>query len=191
MFCPQCGSNQPDELKFCKQCGTNLSAVKAAVTKPESSGGFDWEKTWLAEAVMTHEEKDRRRGLTAEMKRRREIKAGIITASSGLGIVLVLAVLMEAIVINGHLSPLAADILSRIWIVGLIPILVGLSLIFNGVFISKRSREEGPQSGDRNETQRLDASAENYLPAANTNELIKDQLHSVVDDTTKHLHVKR
>ena len=36
MFCPQCGTNQSDELKFCKSCGANLSAVRQAVTTHET-----------------------------------------------------------------------------------------------------------------------------------------------------------
>jgi uncharacterized membrane protein YvbJ len=27
MFCPQCGANQSDDLKFCNLCGANLQAV--------------------------------------------------------------------------------------------------------------------------------------------------------------------
>src|SRR6476620_10663442 len=132
MFCPQCGSTQADELNFCKACGADLKAVRGALVKgaPQDEK-LDWNKTWVAEAVMTRDEKDRRRGLTADQKRRREIKAGVIVASAGLSLSVVLSVIMEAIVINGRISTLAADILSRLWIVGLIPVLVGLALIFN------------------------------------------------------------
>lgn len=105
MFCPQCARSQPDDLNYCKSCGTNLQAVRGALsnaTVPEDK--LDWKKTWLAEAVMTREERDRRNGITPDMKRRREIKAGIVTASTGVSISIVLSILMEAIVINGNLS---------------------------------------------------------------------------------------
>jgi hypothetical protein len=31
MYCPNCGSQNTDGLKFCRHCGTNLSAVSVAV----------------------------------------------------------------------------------------------------------------------------------------------------------------
>ena len=179
MFCPQCGSTQADELNFCKACGANLQAVRGALVKgaPQDEK-LDWNKTWLAEAVMTRDEKDRRRGLTPEQKRRREIKAGVITLAAGFGLAVVLSVILEAIVINGHVSDLAKDILSRVWIVGLIPVLVGLALIFNGVFISKKTSDAELQP----------TSAPGEFPAAETNELPPAQpFGSVTDRTTRHL----
>src|SRR5438045_1358602 len=105
MYCPKCGSTQADELNYCKACGANLQAVRGALTKVTADDeGLDWNKTWLAEAVMTQEERDRRRGVTPEMKRRREIKAGVITVAVGIGLTLVLSVILEAVVINGHIS---------------------------------------------------------------------------------------
>jgi len=140
MFCPQCGSTQPDELNFCKSCGANLGSVRTALTKPETAEEFKWNRTWLAEAVMTRAEKDRLRGITPEDKRRREIKAGVITASSGVALTLVLAAIMDGIIIGGGVSSAAIAILSRLWIVGLIPIFVGVALVVNGVFVSKGAK---------------------------------------------------
>lgn len=31
MYCPSCGSNNPDDLKFCTRCGTNLGVVSDAL----------------------------------------------------------------------------------------------------------------------------------------------------------------
>src|SRR5437773_1821345 len=184
MFCPQCGLTQPDDLNYCKSCGANLNAVRTALVPGVGEGKFDWNKTWLAEMLMSSEESTRRaaklerlRGKTADVKRRNEIKAGVITASTGVSVTLVLSVIMEAIVINGHLSELAADILSRVWIVGLIPIFVGLALIFNGVFISKKGAPMDPAD---------DAEAAR-LTAAGTNELEPAVPFSVTDNTTRHL----
>ena len=66
MFCPKCGSSQPDELRFCKQCGANLGAVRVAVDRPEVAEKFDWSKTWIAEMFMSSEEAVRR---AAEIER--------------------------------------------------------------------------------------------------------------------------
>jgi hypothetical protein len=186
MFCPQCAQNQPDDLNFCKSCGTNLGAVRTALTTGTASDKFDWNKTWLAEMLMSGEESTRRaaeierlKGKTPEVKRRNEIKAGVITASTGVSVTIVLSVIMEAIVINGHLSDLATDILSRVWIVGLIPVFVGLALIFNGIFVSKRG------SGDQSNAP--EPERPNVILPAETNQLAGGVPFSVTDDTTRHL----
>ena len=176
MFCPQCGSTQSDDLNYCKACGANLQAVRGALVKGvEPEEKLDWSNTWVAEAVMTRAEKDRRRRLTPEQKRRREIKAGVITFAAGISLAVVLSVIMEAIVINGHISDLAKDILSRVWIVALIPVLVGLALIFNGVFISRKTAD-----GDNPKGTLDDLAKTNELPPA-------QPFASVTDHTTRHL----
>lgn len=32
MFCPKCGSQSPEDLKYCRSCGTDLGAVSQALT---------------------------------------------------------------------------------------------------------------------------------------------------------------
>ena len=89
MFCPQCGINQTEELKFCNLCGANLHAVRQAVATRETDDKFDWSKTWVAEMFLSEAERKRRlqeqksiehelesqRGITPEVKRYNEIKA--------------------------------------------------------------------------------------------------------------------
>src|SRR4026208_801215 len=104
MFCPQCGMNQSDELKFCKSCGLNLHSVRQVVAKRETGEKIDWSKTWVAEMLLSQGERERRkeelelqRGITPEVKRQKEMKAGVITASLGIGIAVFLFVLMQGI----------------------------------------------------------------------------------------------
>src|ERR687891_721474 len=40
--------------------------------------------------------------------------------------------------ISGQVAPHAAEIITRIWVAGIIPIMVGLALIVNGVVVSKK-----------------------------------------------------
>src|SRR5713226_7510372 len=108
MFCPQCGTSQSDELKFCKSCGANLFAVRQAVATRETGEKFDWSKTWVAEMMLTQEEREKRkeeierqRGITPESRRHKEIKAGVITASVGVGLAVFLFVLMQGIILGG------------------------------------------------------------------------------------------
>src|SRR6266436_9703806 len=141
MFCPKCGSSQNDELKFCKLCGANLFAVRQVVDNREAVEKFDWTRTWVAEMFMSPDEKKRRkeeierqRGITPEMKRYNEIKAGVITSCVGIGVMIFLNALMQGIILSGQNPPSDAAILSRIWLAGLIPFLVGLALVVNGWF---------------------------------------------------------
>lgn len=45
MFCPKCGTENPDTGKFCRSCGTDLSGVSKALTNKSSEHdmwGGDW-----------------------------------------------------------------------------------------------------------------------------------------------------
>jgi hypothetical protein len=193
MFCPRCGSAQSEELKFCKVCGANLAAVMQAVAlrEPEPEQGFDWSKTWVAEMFMSAEEQKRRkaemerqRGITPEIKRYNEIKAGVIVSSAGIAVAIFLFVFMGGLVASGNVSHAAAEILSRLWIAGVIPLFVGIALMINGVVVSKKlveaaQREQGPE--------RLEVGTERpSLRPADTNEFLSSPF-SVTEQTTKHL----
>lgn len=170
-------------------------------SRDESDEKFDWSKTWVAEMFMSSEDAarqkamlDKLQGKTPETRRRNEIKGGIITASAGVSLMIVLFVIMNGIILSGRVSDAAIEILSRIWIVGLIPVFVGLALIFNGVFISKRDNpdrsddlhrpEEGSMPRILNEKEPVS------LPPADTNPL-GPGFGSVTEETTKHLKVPR
>ena len=141
MFCPQCGTTEPDDLKFCKSCGSNLFAVRKALLSRDTNEKFDWSKTWVAEIMMSQEERQKRRGETAEFKRYNEIKGGVITSCVGVALMVFLHTLFPAIIAGGHIEPDAAPILRVIWVVGIIPFLIGLGLAFNGLVVSKKQAE--------------------------------------------------
>ncbi|HWS89908.1 MAG TPA: zinc ribbon domain-containing protein [Pyrinomonadaceae bacterium] len=196
MFCPQCGNKQSDELKFCNLCGANLYAVRQVVATRATEEKFDWSKTWVAEMMLSESERNRRQadfeqkhGLTPEIRRYNEIKGGVITAFVGVGVMLFLAVLGPAIANSGQNPPGDAEIIRNVWVVGVIPFLVGLALIFNGLFVSKkivelqkRARGLAPEA--------LPKGAEQpSLKAADTSEFIPTGF-SVTEGTTKHLTLK-
>lgn len=152
MICPRCASEQNDELKFCKSCGANLEAVRYVLDNREIPAGFDWSKTWVADMFLSQAEQKRRKrqlelqsGITPEEKRRTEIKAGVIAAATGMGVALLLYFLMQGIILSGRAAG-SEEILSRLWIAGVIPIFVGLALIINGVFISKKQGDNRERS---------------------------------------------
>ena len=191
MICPRCASEQSDELKFCKSCGAHLEAVRQVLNIRETPAGFDWSKTWVADMFLSQAEQKRRRreiemqsGITPEEKRRTEIKAGVITSCSGLGVAILLYVLMQGIILSGRAAG-AEEILSRIWVAGVIPILVGLALIINGVFVSKRH-------GDSRDRSMPDSALPPSAPGGHTLSVgeigrTEPSTFSVTEGTTKHL----
>ncbi len=196
MFCPQCGNKQSDELKFCNLCGANLYAVRQVVGTREADDKFDWSRTWVAEMFMSEAERKRRqaeierqRGVTPEIKRYNEIKAGVIVSSIGVGVMIFLYFLMMAISRSGHHSPGDAEIIRSIWVAGVIPFMVGLALIINGLFVSRKIVE----LQNRARQAELDAlpkgGEQPALKSANTSEFIPPGF-SVTEGTTKHLTMK-
>jgi hypothetical protein len=191
MFCPQCGSTQSEELKFCKVCGVNLYAVMQVVAAKEDEK-FDWNKTWVTEMFLSADEKKRRkeelerkRGITPEIKRYNEIKAGVIVSSAGIAIMIFLFVFMGGLIASGKVSPDEAEILSRLWVAGVIPLFVGLALITNGVVVSRKLVEA--RKGTRTGQEGLEELASPpSLRSADVSE-IRPSPFSVTEDTTKHL----
>lgn len=191
MFCPRCGSDQSEEQKFCKACGANLFAVRQVVDSRDTDEKFDIGKTWVAEMFMSGKERerrqaemDRRLGITPEVKRYNEIKAGVITASVGIGITIVLYFLMRGVILSGNVPPGDAEILERVWVAGVIPFFVGLALIINGMFVSKKQAQIASRAM---QTYQVEPDADQKsLGPADTTDFVPTGF-SVTEHTTKHL----
>ncbi len=190
MLCPRCALNQSDEIKFCTSCGANLQAVREALDAPEKK--FDWGNTWVAEMFMSGQaaeirkrEMERQLGITPEVKRYNEIKAGVIVSCVGIGVSIFLFFLMMGVAANA--PPGDAEILTRVWVAGIIPFMVGLALIINGLFVSKKMIEV--MGRGRKETDALEdgGPTPRGLRPADTNEFIPANMSSVTDQTTRHL----
>ena len=189
MICPRCASNQVDDIKFCTACGANLQAVRDAMQAPDAAGKFNWNNTWVAEMFMSAQanelrklEMERQLGITPEVKRYNEIKAGVIVSCVGIGVSIFLFFIMNAI---ANQEPRDAELLRSIWLAGVIPFMVGLALIINGVVVSKKmveviEREQNKPKGlEEGPTPR-------GLRSPDTNEFIPANF-SVTDQTTRHL----
>src|SRR5215204_3045963 len=194
MFCPQCGNKMSDELKFCNLCGANLYAVRQVVATREADEKFDWSRTWVAEMFMSEAERKRRnaelerqRGVTPEIKRYNEVKAGVIVSSVGVGLMLVLWGIGMAIFRGGGVPPGDAEIVRSIWVAGVIPLMVGLALIFNGLVVSKKTVELQKRAlGHAPDELAKGAEQQPALKSADTSEFIPTGF-SVTEGTTKHL----
>jgi hypothetical protein len=193
MFCPQCGITQSDDVKFCKSCGANLFAVRQVVATRDVGEKFDWSKTWVAEMFMSAEEQKRRkqeleiqRGITPEMKRYTEIKAGVISSCIGVALSIFLYFLMQGIILSGNVDQGAAAIISRIWVAGVFPFFVGIALLFNGVIVSRKLVELSKR-GVLDAQDSLEGYQQNpALRPADTNEFAPRGF-SITEGTTKHL----
>lgn len=193
MFCPKCGNTQNEEMKFCNLCGANLYAVRQVVDSRETEEKVDWSKTWMADMFLSHEERKRRKremeresGVTPDVKRQNEIKGGIITSCVGVGLMIFLFVITEGIIRGLDLPRIAVEILSRAWIIGILPFFVGIGLMINGLFVTKKllkaSLNEQPTKPDALK----DNPEPRSLRSADTNEFIPSNF-SVTEGTTKHL----
>ena len=189
MICPRCASNQSDEIKFCTSCGANLQAVREVLEAPDGKK-FDWGNTWVAEMFMSgqaHEmrklEMERRLGITPEVKRYNEVKAGVICSSVGVGVAIFLYFLMGAI---ANQSPAHdQELLRSIWFAGVIPFMVGIALIINGLVVSKKMVQVIEREQQKN-MPLSEGTPARGLRAADTSEFIPTN-YSVTDQTTRHL----
>jgi hypothetical protein len=193
MYCPSCGTESGDQTKYCTKCGVNLRRVKGVLGKGGASvrEGNDWEPASVMDARNAKIEErrkrqDERRKKTPEEKRLDEIKGGVITSSVGLGLMIFLNVLFDAIANAAH-GP-DADILRSLWAVGLIPFMVGLGILFNGLFVSKRVVELKRQQELADQQPRL-FSAPNTSPVARLAEPSQSPISdfSVTETTTTKL----
>jgi len=193
MFCPRCGSNQSDELKFCKVCGANLFAVRKVVDTRETNDKVDLSKPWFADLALSDaesrrriEELDHQRGIAPEVTRYNEIKGGVITGSVGLALSIFLYVFFQGLILSGKVSPDVAQILSRIWVAGVIPLFIGIALIVNGMFISKRLSEIARQAALKESNAPEKDTNPLALRSAEMTEFVPSSF-SVTEGTTKHL----
>src|SRR5262245_28007029 len=185
MFCPGCGLQVSDDLKFCRQCGANLQGAREGMMSRPTEENPDWSKGWVANVLLAKEIQERMRG-TPEERRLKEIKGGVITSLVGLGITIFLYFFFE--VLAKENAGAGGEILRIMWLTGIIPFLVGVGLLINGFFVSRRlvkPKEEQAQSAMPT------SQAPAAFPAKTTNQLVVDAAPSagasVTEDPTAHL----
>jgi hypothetical protein len=190
MFCPGCGFQAKDDFKFCRQCGASLHGVRDAMSSRSNGDKFDWSKTWWAEMIYSPEELERRRGVTPEekrlaeeKKRLNEIKGGVITGLIGVGVMISFYFFFGAV---AKQAGDGADIVRNLWLLGIVPTLIGAGLLFNGFFISRRLVELNEQL-----LQTAPPRTPTAVSAKTTDRLVSDASRSgaagVTEDTTAHL----
>jgi hypothetical protein len=169
MFCPNCGLKEDRTVQFCRTCGTDLGAVRDTLEQPNSVAAStaavreeiaraaaakikdgQW---WQVGAIVPEVEKlfespeDRRLRLIRadEEQRLRRLRAGVVTAASGLGTVLLFLLLS-----------LAQK--NALFLIGpsLIVLLVGLGIVINGLVFTVPKQSALNCQPDENPRDRVD-----------------------------------
>jgi hypothetical protein len=174
MFCPGCGFQVSDDLKFCKQCGANLRGAREAMTSSSTEEKLEWNRTWMESLP---EEARKRLNPTPEEKRLTEIKEGVLTIFTGVGAMIFLYFFFDAV---AKRAGEGADIIRSLYWLGIVLVLIGAGMIFNGLFISQRLLKPKEQ---QTQPSLFESSAEAAYtiaePAKTTDQLVVDAEPSV------------
>ena len=207
MYCPSCGSEERQLSQYCRACGTDLRAVRTTLERPDeitasAVSAREQISRVMAVKIAQMESEDLKEVAedvlpqiekfleSPEERRLRRVRAGVITASIGLGVTIVTFLMALA----------KSDVLPFVGF-GFITFLIGLGLVINGlVFTVPRKRFPGDARNARSQED-LDSALKNLElngGATNaisiTNELgttAVRTLPSVTEHTTHHLNSKK
>jgi hypothetical protein len=203
MYCPSCGSEERQLSQFCRACGTDLRVVRTTLERPDAitasavsareqiskafadkirelDSGKDLEH--VAEDVLPQFAKFFE---SPEEKRLRRIRAGVITATVGLGWTIVTFIMaMDKSDILPFIGP------------GFITFLVGLGIVINGLLFTLPKKKLPGNAADALSQMILDTNMRPESPQLRvmTNELppaINPPVPSITEHTTHHLHSKK
>src|SRR5207253_2569475 len=168
MFCPSCGSEERQASQFCRACGTDLRPVRVSLERPDSvtaSAVTAREEIGRAVADKIRRVEDARELKKVaedvlpqiekflesyEEKRLRRVRAGVVTAASGLGATIFM-LLMSAWV----KSPDAESLIGVAGL-GVTAFLIGLGLIVNALWFTKPRQRVEDLSADARSQNLLD-----------------------------------
>ena len=145
MFCPNCGFEEQGRIKFCRKCGIELTTLRLALEQPDALTGAPAAREEIAREVAAKiaELKDSRDLPTIteyvlpkikqfletpEEKRLRHMRDGMITACTGVGIILLsIALLIVTQTAAAGLIPAGA---------GALVLMVGLGIMLAGAYFT-------------------------------------------------------
>lgn len=174
MFCPKCGTKNPDNGKFCRSCGTDLGNVSAAL----SSGDLPAQFTDAGTAHIHHEARRR--------KDPDEIYGDAVKQIiSGIGFLIVAIVLLTTGVAGGK----------NWWWAMLFPAFGLLSKGIADYMKSQRMEKSRVQFAAQNQNTLNQSQTRADLPPSQTNYVAPESRYktgdlvppSVVENTTRHL----
>lgn len=217
MYCPGCGSEERQMSQYCRGCGADLRPVRLSLERPdavtasavsarEEIGRVFAEKIRevddsrdlkrIAEDVLPQIEKFLE---SPEEKRLRRMRAGVVTAASGLGATLLAGLLLS--VIRNPADPDAIPLLVFFAGLGVVCFAIGIGLVLNGLWLTRLPKGLRDGSSDARSQNLLDAdySAPQLRPTTERPEMLRTPStsdlapvevrsgSSVTEHTTHHL----
>ncbi len=179
MFCPKCGTKNPDDGKFCRSCGVDLGIVSAALNGPKAPlygvGGLDPGTAHI-------KSESGRRSDPAEV-----YGDSIKSIISGVGFLIVAIVLVTTNVANGQ----------KWWWAMLFPAFTFLAKGISDLMKSRKMEAMRPQFHSSAGNMVGSAPVVNALPSTQADYISPDSTYttgdlvplSVTDNTTRHLEV--
>ena len=191
MFCPKCGTENPEEGRFCRKCGTDLGAVSKAIGS-DTHTGMDLMSVDLGDISELGAELE---DLGRSRRRRRGhsddpgdlLANGVKSAITGVGFIVVSIVLFFTGVAGGHAW----------WWAMLIPGFATLASGLGNIAKARRAerrleqRSAGVQKAMPASSRKpaIGPAGTDFIPAKNSASFKTGDLvpPSVVEDTTRHL----
>jgi hypothetical protein len=198
MFCPGCGLSEERTVQFCRSCGTDLGVVRDTLAQPDATGNSialareeiaralaariqtgEW---WHLGAMIPEveklfespQERRLRQRRAEEGARLRRTRAGVITAASGLGEILLCLFLA---VMKPDFLLLAGA--------GAVTFIVGLGIVINGLLFTVKKQAFVPTEEEKHTGPSLLGS----VPGPKIDASMRPTFlsSSVTDQTTRHL----
>ena len=217
MYCPGCGSEERQMSQYCRGCGTDLRPVRLSLERPDAvtasavSARDEIGRVFAEKIREVDDARDLKRIAedvlpqietfleSPEEKRLRRMRAGVVTAASGLGATL-LAVLLLTVIHNPQ-DPDAIPLLVFFAGLGVVCFAIGLGLVLNGLIFTRLPKGLKGTASDAHSQNLLDSeyTAPQLRPAMERPELVRTPStsdlapaelrggSSVTEHTTHHL----
>src|SRR5262245_45352920 len=204
MFCAGCGSEERQASQYCRACGTDLRPVRISLERPDSvtaSAVTAREEIGraMAEQIRQVEDADELKRVAEDVlpqiekflesyeeKRLRRVRAGVVTAASGLGGTIFMLLMSK------WLQAPEAESLIGISGLGVTAFLIGLGLIVNALWFTKPRQDIADHSSEAHAQNLLDTG---YTPpqlrSQTTSNLAQGSSSSITEHTTQHLKSQR
>jgi hypothetical protein len=192
MYCPTCGSEERQLSQFCRACGTDLRVVRVGLERPDSItasavSAREQISRALADKIRQMESAEDLKKVAEDVlpqlekflespaeKRLRRIRSGVVTASAGLGVSLLIL-----------LASIEAHDLFPFISLGLIAFLIGLGMIINGLAFTRPHTKLANRSEEALAQRELDSRIKNSTEPI-TNELGSPDYLPVRPSVTEH-----
>lgn len=171
MYCPTCGSEERQPGQYCRACGTDLRLVRRGLERPDTItasavSAREQISQALAEQIRQMESAHDLKSVaedvlpqiekfleSPEEKRLRRVRAGVVTASIGLGATLLI-----------FLMSLEAPDLIPFISLGLITFFIGLGLVINGLVFTLPRKRIDDRSNEAQSQKELEAGMQSASP---------------------------